>query len=205
MNLDFPALFFFIFYSSWRDVKLHLRDMSSGKSWVLLVPFLLLEVWFRSGLLLLHFYAEYIKTGDRTVGCVDLHTRTYCICWRIFVWPCKSNDQTSVCRSVKLIPFVIGGGVSYSSMVYWHASPHLPLTGISSFWWDLNVLTEVRLRAPRKEPDRTLDVHRVIYACLVTTRNSLKWEEKKRITEQKKNKGKVAGCLNTPSSLHNLL
>lgn len=84
------------------------------------------------------------------------------------------TKHASVSRSVKWIPFVIGGG---SSMVYWHASLHLPPTGISSFWGDPNVLTKVCLKAPRKELDQTLDLHWVIYACLVTTRNSLRWEE----------------------------
>lgn len=86
---------YFFFYSSWRGVKLHLLDVPSDKSRVLLVPFLLLEVWFRGGLLLLHFYTEYIKTGDRTVGRVDLHTRRLdlqhllaCFCLTLQVqWP----------------------------------------------------------------------------------------------------------------------
>lgn len=178
--MDFLALFIYFFYSSWRAVKLHLLDMPSDKSWVLLVPFLLLEVWFRGSLLLLHFYTEYIKTGDRTVGRVDLHTRKLdllhllaCFCLTLQVqWP-----NTPLLAEAWSWSHLSLGGVSYSSMVYWHASLHLPLAGISSFWWDLNVLTKVCLRAPRKEPHRTLDLHRVIYACLVTTRNSLKWEE----------------------------
>lgn len=67
-----------------------------------------------------YIFTENIKTGDRTVGRVDLHTRRLDLQHLLAFLSDPASPMTkhaSVSRNIKLIPFVMGG-VSYSSMVY---------------------------------------------------------------------------------------
>lgn len=92
---------------------------------------------------------------------------------------CHLNDQTPFC-CCKVDP-VCNCEVSYTGTIYWHSSLQLQQTGINSLCprWDLNVLRQVCLRAPRQEPDRNKTLQPVSIMLLWSQQGTFRcWSQK---------------------------